>query len=88
MTVREYIARIGRNVNYIEKVCFHRWLRWEISLYTRSQINITDFKKIIGVYTEEDYKINPDLTKDLMDYVTGEEIFSEHDSYKRNIEIK
>ena len=24
---------------------------------------MTDFKKIIGVSTEEDYKINPDLTK-------------------------
>ena len=45
-----------------------------------------DFKKIIGVSTE-DYKINPDLTKDLMDYVAGEEIFSGHESYKRNIEF-
>ena len=60
---------------------FIDWLRWEISLYTRSQINMTDFKKIIGVSTEEDYKINPDLTKDLMDYVAGEEIFSGHESF-------
>ena len=36
---------------------------------------MTDFKKIIGVSTEEDYKINTDLTKDLIDYVAGEEIF-------------
>ena len=87
MTVKDYITRIDKNVNYIEKVWFHRWLRWEISLYTRSQINMTDFKKIISVSTEEDYKINPDLTKDLMDYVAGEEIFSGHESYERNIEF-
>ena len=67
MTVKDYITRIDKNVNYIEKVWFHRWLRWEVFLYTGSQINMTDFKKIIGVSTEEDYKINPDLTKDLMD---------------------
>ena len=47
---------------------------------------MTDFKKIICVSTE-DYKINPDLTKDLMDYVAGEEIFSGHESYKRNIKF-
>ena len=50
MTVKDYITRIDKNVNYIEKVWFHRLLRWEIFLYTRSQINMTDFKKIIGVF--------------------------------------
>ena len=87
MTVKDYITRIDKNVNYIEKEWFHRWLRWEVFLYTGSQVNMTDFKKIIGVSTEEDYKINPDLARDLMDYVAGEEIFSGHESYKRNIEF-
>ena len=87
MTVRDYIAGFDKNVNYIEKLCFHRWLRWELSLYKQNLINMTDFKRIIGVSIEDDYYINPEFTKDLMDYASGKEVLSEHESYKRNIEL-
>ena len=87
MTVREYIANIDKDVNDIEKLCFHRWLRWELTLYRQSLINMTDFKNIIGVSIEEDYSINPEFTKDLMDYVSGKELLSEQESFKRNIEF-
>ena len=83
--VKDYISSLDKKVSYFQRLWFHKWLRWEIILNSEKRIYEDIFKSFLGYKVEEPFHITSEYTKDLMDYVSGEEVLSDGENYERKI---
>ena len=83
--VKDYISCLDKKVSYFQKLWFHKWLRWEIILNSEKIIYQNIFKTFLGYKVVEPFNITSEFTKDLMDYVSGEEVLSSGENYERKI---
>ena len=67
-----FIDNLDKKISYMEKLWFHRWLRWEIALFQLKFIHIDSLKYMLGFEDEDDeFTFDRLSTTRLFDYVAG-----------------
>ena len=84
--IEDWIDNLDSDISNFEKLCFHKWLRWEIGFYNMGTISEENMRIILGFGQHEEFKLDETVLT-LMDYVAGDEVLDTAEDIKRSIDI-
>ena len=85
LKIEDWINNLDSDVSNFEKLCFHKWLRWEVGLYNMGTISEENMRIILGFGQHEEYKLDESVSA-LMDYIAGDEVLETTEDIKRSID--